>query len=112
MNHDWKSVSTMTWNETHRRWQTLRSIEEHLASSETADLEWREEYAELFGDRAGLVAALRYRWLLARNAQLDTHLPEGALEETRQVLARRARGVRRLLEREVDGWNELDPVVA
>ncbi|HWJ67880.1 MAG TPA: hypothetical protein VNT31_14490 [Nocardioides sp.] len=93
----------MTWSETHRRWQALRAIEEHLAESETAQLPWTEEYADLFGDRTGLVAALRYRWQLAVNAQLDTHLPEQALEEQRQLLARRARGVLRLLEAEDAG---------
>lgn len=91
---------TMTWSETHRRWQALRAIEEHLASSESAQLPWHDDYVELFGDRAGLVAALRYRWQLTVNAQLDTHLPERALEEQRRLLARRARGVRRILQAE------------
>lgn len=90
----------MTWSQTHRRWQALRAIEEHLASSEAAELPWHDDYAELFGDRTGLVAALRYRWQLAMDAQLDTHLPEAALEEQRRLLARRARGVRRILAAE------------
>lgn len=90
----------MTWNETHRRWRALRAIEAHLASSATAELPWTDEYAELFGDRAGLLAALRYRWQLTANAQLDTHLPEQALEQQRQLLAQRARGVRRILAAE------------
>lgn len=90
----------MTWSETHRRWQALRAIEEQLASSATAELPWNDEYALLFGDRAGLLAALRYRWQLTVNAQLDTHLPERELEEQRRKLARRSRGVRRVLEAE------------
>lgn len=90
----------MTWSETHRRWQALRTIEEHLASSETAELPWHDDYAELFGDRSGLLTALRYRWQLTMDAQLDTHLSEAALEEQRRLLARRARGVRRILAAE------------
>lgn len=90
----------MTWNETHRRWQALRAIEEQLAASESAELPWNEEYALVFGDRAGLVAALRYRWQLTVTAQLDTHLPERELDEHRRRLARRARGVLRVLDAE------------
>lgn len=86
----------MTWNETHRRWRALREIEQTLADGR-AELPWTEEYAELFGDRAGLLAALRYRWELARDTQLDTHLPEPVLEEQRRRLTRRARGVLRVL---------------
>lgn len=90
----------MTWNETHRRWQALRAIEEELARTESPVLPWKDEYAELFGDRAGLLAALRYRWQLTVNAQMDTHLPERELEEHRLRLARRARGVLRVLDAE------------
>ncbi|MFC5729263.1 MULTISPECIES: hypothetical protein [Nocardioides] len=105
-------MSTMTWDETHRRWKALRTIEEQLSSSQSLELPWTEEYAELFGDRAGLVAALRYRWQLAVNAQLDTHLPEQVLEEQRRRLEERARGVRRLLERYSEGDEAAHRVVA
>lgn len=97
---DREVVMTMTWSETHRRWQVLRAVEEELARTESPVLPWRSEYAELFGDRAGLLAALRYRWQLTVNAQLDTHLPERELEEQRRKLARRSRGVLRVLEAE------------
>lgn len=90
----------MTWNETHRRWRALRAIEEQLAASPSAELPWNEEHALIFGDRAGLVAALRYRWRLTVDAQLDTHLSEAALEDQRRLLERRARGVLRVLEAE------------
>ena len=71
----------MTWSETKRRWHILREIEELFVADPAAALPWTEEYAELFGDRDGLVAALRYRWQLTRDAQLDTHSPEPAWDE-------------------------------
>lgn len=92
----------MTWNETHRRWQALRTIEEQLATAGRPELPWSEDLAEIFGDRAGLVAALRYRLRLAVDTQMDTHLPEAVLEEQRAQLTARARGVLRLLAAEAD----------
>lgn len=88
----------MTWTETHARWQALRAVEEQLANDDNPVLPWTEELAEIFGDRAGLLAALRYRLRLAMHTQLDTHLPERVLEEQRRVLVARARGVLAVLE--------------
>lgn len=102
----------MTWAETHRRWQALRTIEEQLSRTGTPELPWTEEYAEIFGDREGLVAALRYRWQLAVNAQLDTHLPEHVLEEQRRRLELRTRGVRRVLDLQAEGGEGVERVVA
>jgi hypothetical protein len=102
----------MTWDETHRRWQALRSIEEQLSRAEQPELPWNEEYAEIFGDRAGLVTALRYRWQLAVDTQLDTHLPEHVLEEQRRRLERRGRGVRQLLDMHPRGGEGAERVVA
>ena len=101
----------MTWSETHRRWQALREVEEHLAT-DAAELPWTEEYAEIFGDRDGLVAALRYRWQLSRDTQLDSHLPEHVLDEQRRRLDHRARGVLRLLGRAGYGDQRENPAVA
>ncbi len=95
----------MGWTETHRRWQAMREIEEMLADAAPTDvteIPWREEYDDLFGDRDGLVAALRYRWDLARTTQLDTHASERALDDARVRLHRRARGVIRLLDLEAE----------
>ncbi len=64
----------MTWSETKRRWRIMREIEELFLADPDAQLPWTEEYAELFGDRDGLVAALRYRWQLTRDAQLDSYV--------------------------------------
>lgn len=92
----------MTWTETHRRWQALREIETLANASDVASLPWSDEYAELFGTPDDLVATLRYRWKLTRDAQLDTHLTEETLEDQRRRLLERNAGVLRLL-RSYDG---------
>ena len=86
----------MSWTETHRRWQALQEIEA-LASAGCEDLPWNAEYAEIFGDRDTLAAALRYRLKLTRDAQLDTHMSETVMEEQRVRLVERNAGVIRLL---------------
>ena len=89
----------MTWSETKRRWRILREIEELWVADPTAELPWTEEYAELFGDRDGLVAALRYRWQLTRDAQLDTHSPEPAWDEQHGRVERHTRHLLTILDR-------------
>ncbi len=94
----------MGWTETHRRWQALREIEERANASlddgpGLDTLPWTPEYAEIFGDRATLVAALRHRWQQTRRAQLDSHLPEHVLEEQWCRLHTRHAGVLQLLAR-------------
>jgi hypothetical protein len=89
-------VIPMSWTETHRRWQALQEIEA-LASAGCEELPWNTEYAEIFGDRDNLAAALRYRLKVTRDAQLDTHLPELIIEEQRMRLVERNAGVVRLL---------------
>ena len=102
----------MTWSETHRRWQAMRAIEEQLTTASEPELPWNDELALLFGDRAGLVAALRYRWQLSVDTQLDTHLPEHVLEENRRRLELRARGVLRLLDTAPPTGEGVERVVA
>ncbi|NYJ03674.1 hypothetical protein HNR19_004372 [Nocardioides thalensis] len=106
----------MTWNETHRRWRALREIETWLGEAARGDrpvtLPWSEEYAELFGDRAGLLTLLRYRLKLARDAQLDPDLPEAVIEELRPRLLERTRGVLRVLDSMAAAEQGGDRVVA
>lgn len=107
----------MGWTETHRRWQALQEIEAQanaaLSKGRPIDeLPWTEEYAEIFGDRDTLAAALRYRWEQTRRAQLDSHLPESVLEEQWCRLNARHAGVLRLLERYDEHTGELDRVPA
>ena len=101
----------MGWTETHRRWQALQEIEALANASATGALPWTPEYAEIFGNRAALVAALRHRWDQTRRAQLDTHLPEAVLEEQWCRLNERHAGVLRLLAA-YDGDRERPPTEA
>ncbi len=89
----------MTWSETKRRWHIMREIEELFVADPQAKLPWNEEYAELFGDRAHLVTALRYRWQLTRQAQLDPDSPEPAWEEQQRRVEQRTRTLLRILDR-------------
>ncbi|KAA1426815.1 hypothetical protein [Nocardioides antri] len=89
----------MTWSETKRRWHIMREIEELFLQDPGAALPWNDELAELFGDRDHLVTALRYRWQLTRQAQLDTDSPEPAWEEQQGRVERRTRTLLRILDR-------------
>ncbi len=89
----------MTWHETRARWQILREIAETSQRDTSGELPWNDEYAEVFGDRDSLVAALRYRWTNAQRAQLDMFLTEPILEERLCDLQVRDAGVLRILER-------------
>src|SRR5689334_4555627 len=87
----------MSWTQTHRRWQALQEIEA-LANAGCTELPWNTEYAEIFGDRDGLVAVLRYRWRLSQSTQLDSHLSEPVLEAQRVRLENRHAGVLRMVQ--------------
>jgi hypothetical protein len=89
----------MGWTETHRRWQALQEIEAAANAATTDELPWTPEYAEIFGDRETLVAALHTRWVQTQRAQLDSHLSESVLEEQWCRLQARQAGVLRLLQR-------------
>lgn len=103
----------MGWTDTHRRWNALQDIEARANAGTLDMLPWSPEYADIFGDRDRLAAAVRSRWEQARRAQLDSHLPEHVLEEQWRRLHARHRGVLRLLERyDATRSDEADPVPA
>jgi chromosome condensin MukBEF complex kleisin-like MukF subunit len=89
----------MTWHETRARWRILREIAAASDTDPTGELPWNDEYAEVFGDREQLVAALRYRLANAERAQMDLFLSEPVLEERLDDLRVRHAGVVRILER-------------
>jgi hypothetical protein len=89
----------MTWHETRARWRILREIAAAADTDASGALPWNDEYAEVFGDRDSLVAALRYRLTNSQHAQMDLFLTEPVLEERLDDLKSRNAGVRRILDR-------------
>lgn len=91
----------MSWELTHRRQRILREIESAAERDPTGDLPWQSEWSELFGDPAGLLAALHYRWQLRLEAQIDPDGPDAAveMERTSARLVRRNQGLLRILRR-------------
>ena len=93
----------MTWTQTHQRHRIICEVEAAATADPTGTLPWRDEYADLFGDRDGLLAALRHRWERTCQAQLDSHLPEDVLDERYRELHRSNAGVLRILDRYAGG---------
>ena len=93
----------MTWTETHERHRIIREVEAAATADPSGALPWRDEYAAHFGDRDGLLFALRHRWERTCQAQLDTHLPEEVLDERYRDLHRSNARVLRILERYAAG---------
>lgn len=82
----------MTWTETHRYYAALQEIA--AAVEDTGDLPWRAEYAEVFGGRDGLLLALRRRWRVMVEAQVERpYDSSGQPTEELRELAERNRGL-------------------
>jgi hypothetical protein len=62
-------VVTVSWTRTSEWWRAVREVSDELEHTGLGMLPWRPHYAEVFGDREGLLAALRYRWQLIAQAQ-------------------------------------------
>lgn len=83
-----RRLSGMTWQQTHRRWQIQRDVDQAVDNVGAGDpqvplgaLAWREEYGDAFADVGELHRFLRYRWNLRLEAQLDPYLTDAALDE-------------------------------
>jgi hypothetical protein len=61
----------MGWPETHRYYAALRAVEEELDRTGGGVLPWHADYAEIFGDRHGLLLALWRRWEVLVQAQVE-----------------------------------------
>ena len=88
----------MTWHETHERTRIIREVEAAAAIDMSGRLPWRESWAPYFGDRSGLLTALRARWDRMCIAQLDELTTPEQVRETEQRLRRSNAGVLRILE--------------
>lgn len=88
----------MTWHETHERTRIFREVEAAAAADLSGRLPWRESWSPYFGDRSGLLAALRARWDRMCIAQLDELTGPEQVRETERRLRRSNAGVLRILE--------------
>ncbi|WP_028922065.1 hypothetical protein [Pseudonocardia acaciae] len=61
----------MSWRETHLYYAALREVEQELDGAVGGVLPWRAEYAEIFGDRHGLLLALWRRWEVMVQAKVE-----------------------------------------
>ena len=89
----------MTWQRTHDWWRAVRAAEAAIDRDPDGALPWEAGFAELFGDRDGLVLALRYRWSLLVEAQADPELPQREQELAWRGLTTRHAGLLRVLDR-------------
>jgi hypothetical protein len=88
----------MTWTETHERFRIIREVVAAAEADPTGTLLWRDEFAELFGNREGLINALRSRWQHTCEAQLDSDMSEAELQEAHRKLLRTHAAVLRVLD--------------
>jgi hypothetical protein len=88
----------MTWHETHERLRIIREVEAAAAVDMSGRLPWRESWSASFGDRHGLLTALRERWDRMCIAQLEELTSPERVRETERRLRRTNAGVLRILE--------------
>ncbi|GAB3251625.1 hypothetical protein [Nocardioides dilutus] len=88
----------MTWHETHERTRIIREVEAAAAVDMSGRLPWRDSWSAYFGDRSGLLTALRSRWDRMCIAQLDELTSPEQVRETERRLRRSNAGVLRILE--------------
>lgn len=88
----------MTWHDPHERTRIIREVEAAAAADLSGRLPWRESWSACFGDRSGLLTALRSRWDRMCIAQLDELTSPEQVRETERNLRRSNTGVLRILE--------------
>ena len=93
----------MTWSETHRYYDALSEIEADLDRTGDGLLPWRAEYAAIFGDPAGLLLALRHRWDVLVQAQVEQPRdPSGRFSKELLTLAALHPGLMAALARDAE----------
>jgi len=88
----------MTWHETHERIRIIREVEAAAAVDLSGRLPWRDSWAPSFGDRVGLLIALRDRWERMCTVRLEDLTSHQLVRETERDLRRSYAGVLRILE--------------
>ncbi|TQL66231.1 hypothetical protein FB381_0080 [Nocardioides albertanoniae] len=64
----------MTWTQTHERFRLLNEAEAELRAGLPRRLPWTPAHADAFGTPERLAQALRHRWRIRFQAQLDPEL--------------------------------------
>ncbi|WP_328527970.1 hypothetical protein OG984_20130 [Nocardioides sp. NBC_00368] len=72
----------MTWSQTHERYRLLNETEAELRAGLARELPWSPAHAEAFGTPERLAQALRHRWRIRFQAQLDPALSQEDYEAT------------------------------
>jgi len=88
----------MTWHETHERIRIIREVEAAAAVDLSGRLPWRDSWAPSFGDRVGLLVALRDRWERLCLVRLEDLTSPQQVREAELRLRRSYAGVLRILE--------------
>jgi hypothetical protein len=91
----------MGWTRTTEWWRTLRQVCDELERRDDGQLPWQPRYADVFGDREGLLRALRYRWTLiaqAQGAETTWSVGERVLHDA--ALAEKHRAMLRVIDAE------------
>lgn len=92
----------MTWPQTHgsayERLRIIREVEAAAAVDMSGRLPWKESWSASFGDRHGLLTALRERWDRMCIARLEELTSPERVRDTERRLRRTNAGVLRILE--------------
>ena len=88
----------MTWSETRRRHDVLREVKAIAAVRRDGVLPWSDDYADAYATPDELLRDLTYFWRITVEAQMDTKLDAGALEERWDAIHRAYPGVLPILE--------------
>ena len=89
----------MTWDETRRRQAVLREVERVADADPTGRLPWDSETAETYGEPARLLLALRHRWDVMVQCQLDPELGADVVARNGDRLRTDHPGLVRILRR-------------
>lgn len=88
----------MTWNETNRRRDVLREVKAIAAVRQDGVLPWSDDYTDAYATPDELLRDLMYFWRITVEAQIDTTMSAGALEERWDAIHRAQPGVLPILE--------------
>ncbi|MFE6506791.1 hypothetical protein ACFVDI_00115 [Nocardioides sp. NPDC057767] len=72
----------MTWSQTHERYRLLNEVEAELRAGLARELPWTPAHEEAFATPERLAQALRHRWRIRFQAQLDPALSPEDYEAT------------------------------